>query len=92
MDSYEDAYNQTLILVTLSYLLIGIKTSIPSLRTRKTYPGCIKSFGGYPCFGDSDTSGIAYIACVTNGIKSSIEPWSSIKKFKPDKIVSKIVL
>ena len=90
MDSYEDAYNQTLILVTLSYLLIGIQTSIPSLRTRKTYPGCIKSFGGYPCFGDSDTSGIAYIACVANGIKSSIEPWSSIKKFKPDKIVSKM--
>uniref|UniRef100_A0A6C0CPR1 Uncharacterized protein n=1 Tax=viral metagenome TaxID=1070528 RepID=A0A6C0CPR1_9ZZZZ len=90
LDPYDIAYNQTLILVTLSFLLIGIQTSVPSLRTRKTYPGCVKSFGGYPCFGDSDTSGIAYIACVANGIKSSIEPWNAIRKLKPDKIVSKM--
>ena len=90
LDPYDIAYNQTLILVTLSYLLIGIQTSVPSIRTRKTYPGCLKSFSGYPCFGDGDTSGIAYIACVANGIKSSIEPWNAIKKLKPSKIVSKM--
>lgn len=90
LDPYDIAYNQTLILVALSYLLIGIQTSVPSIRTRKTYPGCVKSFGGYPSFGDGDTSGIAYIACVANGIKSSIEPWNSIKKLKPDKIVAKM--
>jgi len=90
LDPYDIAYNQTLILVTLSYLLIGIQTSIPSIRTRKTYPGCIKSFGGYPSFGDSDTSGISYFACVANGIRSSIEPWNAVKKFKPSKFVSKM--
>lgn len=90
LDPYDIAYHQTLILITLSYLLIGIQTSVPSVKTRKTYPGCIKSFGGYPSFGDGDTSGIAYIACVANGIKSSIEPWNAIKKLKPDKVVSKM--
>ena len=90
LDPYDIAYNQTLILVALSFLLIGIQTSVPSLRTRKTYPGCIKSFDGYPSFGDGDTSGISYIACIANGIRSSIEPWNAVKKLKPAKLVSKM--
>uniref|UniRef100_A0A6C0LI81 Uncharacterized protein n=1 Tax=viral metagenome TaxID=1070528 RepID=A0A6C0LI81_9ZZZZ len=89
-DPYDIVYDQTLILLTLSFLLIGIQTSIPSLRTRKTYPGCVKSFSGYPVFGNGDDSGIEYIACVTDGIKSSIEPWNSIKKLSQRKIVSKM--
>lgn len=90
LDPYDIAYDQTLILLTLSFLIIGIQTSIPSLRTRKTYPGCVKSFTGYPVFGNGDDSGIEYIACVADGIKSSIEPWNSIKKLSQKKIVSKM--
>lgn len=89
-DPYEIIYNQTLILITSSFLLIGIQTSIPSLRTRKTHPGCIKSFSGYPSFGDGDKSGINYIACVVNSIKSSIEPWNSLKTLKQKDIVPKM--
>ena len=82
LDPYDIAYDQTLILLTLSFLIIGIQTSIPSLRTRKTYPGCVNLFTGYPVFGNGDDSGIEYIACVADGIKSSIEPWNSIKACK----------
>ena len=89
-DSYEIVYDQTLILMTLSFLLIGIQTSVPPLRTRKTYPGCVRSFAGYPSQGDVDKSGIEYIACVANGIKSSVEPWNSIKKLGVSKLVSKM--
>ena len=89
-DSYEIVYDQTLILMTLSFLLIGIQTSVPPLRTRKTYPGCVRSFTGYPSQGDLDKSGIEYIVCVANGIKSSIEPWNSIKKLSVSKLVSKM--
>ena len=60
-DSYEIVYDQTLILMTLSFLLIGIQTSVPPLRTRKTYPGCVRSFAGYPSQGDIDKSGIEYV-------------------------------
>ena len=90
LDPYDIAYDQTLILLTMSFLIIAIQTSIPSLRTRKTYPGCIKSFSGYPVFGNGDDSGIEYIACVADGIKSSIEPWNSIKKLSQKKLVSKM--
>lgn len=89
-DPYEIAYDQTLIIITASFLLIGIQTSIPSLRTRKTYPGCIKSFSGYPTFGDGDKRGIEYITCVINKITSSIEPWNSIKKLNQTNIVTKM--
>lgn len=89
--SYETVYNQTLILITASYILIGIQTSIPSIKTHKTYPGCIKSFSGYPIIDNGDKSGIIYVACVVNKLKSSsIDPWNSINTMKPDKIVSKM--
>ena len=90
LDPYDIAYDQTLILLTMSFLIIAIQTSIPGLRTRKTYPGCVKSFSGYPVFGNGDDSGIDYMACVADGIKSSIEPWNSIKKLSQKKIVSKM--
>lgn len=89
-DPYEIVYNQTLIIITASFLLIGIQTNVPSLRTRKTHHGCIKSFSGYPSFGDGDKSGINYIACVINSIKSSIEPWNSLKTLKQKDIVPKM--
>ena len=90
LDPYDTVYDQTLILITMSFLLIGIQTVVPSLRTRKTYPGCIKSFSGYPSFGDADKSGIEYIACIVNNIKSSIEPWNSLQKLSQNKIVTKM--
>lgn len=90
-DSYEITYDQNLILITLSYLLIAIQTSVPALRTKKTFPGCIRSFSGYPCFGNSDKTALQYIACITNSIKKSPSPpWNSIKKLKADKIASKM--
>jgi hypothetical protein len=90
LDTYDIAYDQSIIILTLSYILIGIQTSVPSLRTRKTYPGCVKSFSGYPSFGDEDKTGITYISCVANGIKSSIEPWNAIKKLNEKKLLTKL--
>ena len=89
-ETYEIVYDRTLIIITSAFLLIGIQTSIPSLRTRKTYPGCIKSFSGYPAFGDGDKRGIQYIACVINKISSSIEPWNSVKSLTPANLVTKM--
>ena len=53
---YDDFYNSSLLLLTLSFLIIYIQISIPTIKTKKTFPGCIKSFSGYPFEGDRDKS------------------------------------
>jgi hypothetical protein len=45
--SYTDFYNTALLYYTLGTFLIAVQTSIPSVKTRKTHPGCIRSFSGY---------------------------------------------
>lgn len=78
MSSYEYKRNQLYIMFSGIYFLIYIQTSIPSVRTRKTFPGCVKSFGGYPTFND-DTGGIEYISCIIKKISSSQSPWNTLK-------------
>ena len=66
LPSYEDTYNLSLLMLTLVYIVVAIQVSIPSIKTKKTFPGCIKSFIGYPFEGDQDKSSITYIACVAS--------------------------
>ena len=87
-DNYELMFDKTLVIITLAYFLIYIQTSIPSLKTKKTYPGCKRSFSGYPTFGDGDDTAIEYVACVAHDIKSSIKPWSGIAKIGKKSLVS----
>ena len=77
---YETAYNSSLIMITFCYYLISVQTSIPSVKTRKRHPGCIRSFVGYPLQGEDDKSGLTYVACVADKIKSSAEPWSALTR------------
>lgn len=87
---YNTIYNETLLMLTLVFLLVSIQASIPSIKTRKTFPGCIKSFIGYPMDGQTDKSSLIYIACVAYKIKSTIEPWSSINRGSQNNIVKKM--
>ena len=86
---YIDAKHTLLIVACISYMLVAIQTSIPSVKTKKVFPGCVKSFTGYPMNGNSDKSGLIYLVCVTNKIKSSIEPWNSIKKVNEKSLFKK---
>ena len=93
IDSYEKASNQLLIILTLCYLLIAIETSIPPIKTRKSFPGCKKSFSSYPLEGEGPPGpGLVYIACVANKIKSSVEPWNSISKLSESSLIKKMDL
>ena len=87
--SIKDNLDQNLLIITLSYFLIAIQISIPSINSRKTFPGCIKSFTGYPING-TDKSAIQYVACVTNKIKFNSRPWSSIRKLKESSIIKRM--
>ena len=78
---YDNYYDETLILIVSSVLLITIQTVIPSIITTKTFPGCVNSFSGYPLVGGEDLSGIEYLACVLYKTKSNIKPWNSVYKY-----------
>ena len=88
--SYKDVYNLTVLYLSLGALLIGIQTSIPSLRTRKTFPGCVRSFDGYPFQGSGDYSALRYLSCVVYKIRNSTSPWSALKKTKEDSVFEKL--
>ena len=90
MPSYRDFFNTSLLFYSLGMFLIGIQTSIPSIRTRKTHPGCVRSFSGYPFEGTGDFSSLIYLACVTYDIRESGEPWNVLKKTNAEKIQAKI--
>ena len=80
LPSYRDFFNTSLLYYTLGMYLIALQTSIPSVKTRKTHPGCVRSFTGYPFDGQGDYSSVAYLACVTYDIRDSGEPWNILKK------------
>lgn len=89
---YEKFKKKQIIIITLCYLLIVIQTNIPSIKSSKQFPGCKKSFKGYPLDNNEDNiSGIKYISCIINNIKSSIEPWDSIKNMNEKKIITEMV-
>ncbi len=89
--SYEDIKNYLLIVITASYLHVFVQTAIPSIKTNKTFPGCIKSFDGYPLEKTSNLDGIIYVSCIILKIKNkSVSPWNSISGIKNDALVQTI--
>ena len=88
--SYDDMYNSSLLLLTLAFIIYAIQINIPQLTSKKTFPGCIKSFNGYPLDGEQDKTSITYIACIANKIKSSIVPWNSILRMSESTLIKNI--
>ena len=87
---YNVVYHSTVLYLTLGMFLIAAQTSIPSIKTRKTFPGCVRSFGGFPLQGDGDNSGVLYLSCVAYKIKSQTNPWYVLSQVKGDKKEEKI--
>ena len=87
---YKDAYNTSMLLVVFCYFLVGIQTAVPSIRTKKQFPGCKKSFEGFPLDGSGDDSGLTYVACVANKIKSGVAPWNVLKKMNSTGIAKRM--
>ena len=92
LKSYSLYKNEIVVFIIASVLLISIQTAVPSFQTRKTFPGCVRSFSGYPFDGGvEDMTGLKYIACILNKTADkSIEPWDAIKSIKVDTIVSRM--
>ncbi|NDE17016.1 hypothetical protein EBZ80_19010 [bacterium] len=89
--SFKEFMHTSLLFTTLAFLTVAIQTAIPSLKTNKTQPGCVRSFMGYPLLGEEDMSGIRYVACIAHQLKSkSVEPWSAVKDLKESTIADRI--
>ena len=82
---YEIAHDDTLLTFTLSYYLIAIQTMIPSIITKKTFPGCVRSFIGFPVDPDGETSSLLYLVCVILKLRQNTRPWSALPKISKKK-------
>jgi hypothetical protein len=88
--TYKEIYNETIMYLILSSYLVGIQSSIPSLKTKKTFPGCVRSFEGFPFDGVGNNSAIDYLTCVAYKLKSKVEPWSALLgKRNEESVISK---
>ena len=88
---YEIYRNRFMFWIVASCILVAIQTAIPSFRVKKTYPGCVRSFSGYPLDGGiEDLTGIKYIACVMKKMESRNVPWNSIEKLDANIYVIRI--
>jgi hypothetical protein len=87
---YEEIYNAAIMYNTLGMILIASQVSIPSIKTTKTYPGCVRSFTGFPIEGTGDDSSLMYIACVAYKVRNNTDPWSVLMKRKESFIADKI--
>jgi len=83
--------NERRIYIVSSLLLVAIQCSIPSITIRKTFPGCIKAFDGYPETGIENINGIKYMSCILTNMKSKFEPWNSIEKLNQEKIRNRLL-
>lgn len=88
---YHLFFQRNLVFFTLAAILVAIQTAVPGIRTRKTLPGCVRCFTGYPFDSTSmDTSSIQYLATLAYKQKQSEEPWSSLKKFDKEMLIKGI--
>ena len=90
--SHDFIYSNFLLIITLVLIAVVIQCQIPSVRVKKTFPNCSKSFSGFPLVhSEADLSGLRYIACVANKIKSKTKTWYTLMRVKEDGILKKMV-
>jgi hypothetical protein len=87
--SYNDYLDETIIFIVSSCVLLHIQCS-NDISIKKIFPGCVKSFSGFPLSGIEDLTGIKYISCILTKIKSSFDPWNSIKKYNDNQLINRI--
>jgi hypothetical protein len=88
--TYKELYNSSILYYTFGTYLIAVQTNVPSIKTRKTFPGCVRSFVGYPFDGTGDLSSLNYLSCIAYKLRGGDEPWSALKKTKEEFIAKKI--
>jgi hypothetical protein len=64
-DDFETYNKKQHIVIAALSVLITVQTATPEMTIKRTFPGCVKSFSGYPLKdGQDDLSSLHYMACV----------------------------
>ena len=89
---YITYFNQLLIIIVSCSTFAAMQTLIPSFKTKKTFPGCVKSFAGFPLDPNNENAtGLKYIACVLDKSKRASElPWSAIEPLSLDNLLKRM--
>jgi hypothetical protein len=66
---YEEYLRTQLTYITLAVFIIVCQTRIPTIVPKGTFPGCVKSFSGYPVGNSDDKTSIIYLYCILNKTK-----------------------
>jgi len=92
LQPYLNYRDETRIVIITSCIIVAIQTAVPSFKTNKSMPGCLRSFSGYPLAGGiEDMSGLQYLACVLEKTRNSeTAPWNAIAKYKSDVLVKRM--
>ena len=90
--SYENYIGQNLLYTTFATFIIAVQSAIPTIKTKRTFPGCKSSFSGFPLTIDNDDYDfVDYVACIAHKTRSSIFPWNVLEKKKLDFIKQNII-
>ena len=81
--SYSIHVYEVLFLSLISVFIITVQTATPEIKTSKTFPGCVKSFNGYPMNNiTSKNDFLNYIICMLIKIKSDKKIWSGLPNIR----------
>lgn len=84
---YEYVRNELILFTTLAYLTVILQTI--RVKTNKTFPGCVRSFKGYPMNG-ADPSTYTYVGCVAFKMRTKANPWSILLGKSQDRVIGDI--
>ena len=90
-ETYENLIDQAIILYASAYFLLFAQTALFMPRPRRSFPGCQRTFKGYPSGPITETDGIQYISCILASLRTKERPWGSIIKMKEKSIAKKLV-
>ena len=90
-NTYEQMYEKIeMVSIIASYILVA-QMSLKILNSNVTFgSNCIKSFKGYPVYGNEDMSYITYVCCVSLNLRSKIKLWRTLPKTNKKKFKEKL--
>ena len=90
MDSYVSYKNKRLVYNTAGLIVIALQTMLPPIKTKKQFPGCVRSFDGYPLDNTDNMSAIKYVCCVLLTLRTDDEPYNILSKSRTSSSIDKL--
>ena len=85
LKAYDMIVNEKIIFSIMALYVVVTQSSIPPVKTSKTFPGCKRNFSGWPLNEHTNNGFIEYIICVCLKIKNDSRPWVALPKIRQNK-------